>query len=243
MEPLLNLPALENHLIGLLAHADRKRLLKHCELVPLREAEVLCEGGAVAQYAYFPTDGFISLVAGADGKPALEVGLVGFEGMLGIELVLGVAHTPLQAVVRRAGAAWRIAAMDFTAVLPIELALQRALNQYIFVLMKQLGNNAGCLRFHLIEQRLARWLLMAQDRARSNQFHVTHEFLAATLGVRRVSITTAAGALQGDGLIKYQHGEVTVVNRRGLRARVCSCYAADQAAYAQQLSSCAPSVL
>ena len=230
-----NLPALENQLIQLLPHADRERLLACCEQVPLAVGDVLSEPGAKAEYAYFPTEGFISLVVDVQGKPALEVGLVGWEGMLGIGIALGVAVAPLQAVVRRPGLAWRLSAAALGAELASESALHQVLSRYACVLIKQLGTHAACLRFHLIEQRLARWLLMAQDRARTDQFHVTHEFLAAVLGVRRVSITTAAGSLQRDGLIKYQHGEVTVVNRSGLKGRVCACYAADQAAYAEVL--------
>ena len=232
----LNWTTLENQLIQRLPRADRERLLARCDQVPLGLGEVLSEPGAKAEFAYFPTEGFISQVVEVAGKPPLEVGLVGFEGMLGIGLALDVVHSPLQAVVRRAGMAWRIPAEALRPELASESALQQVLSRYASVLIKQLGTHATCLRFHLIEHRLARWLLMAQDRARADQFHVTHEFLAAILGVRRVSITTAAGSLQRDGLIKYQHGEVAVVNRRGLKARVCACYASDQAAYAQGLS-------
>jgi CRP-like cAMP-binding protein len=239
-EQPLNLPALENLLMQRLPGVDRARLLALCDQVPLGLGEVLCEQGARAEFAYFPTEGFISQVVDVAGKPPLEVGLVGFEGMLGIGLALNVVHSPLQAVVRRAGMAWRISAEALASELSSDSALQRVLSRYACVLINQLGTHAGCLRFHLIEHRLARWLLMAQDRARADQFHVTHEFLAAVLGVRRVSITTAAGALQRDGLIKYQHGEVTVVDRSALEARVCTCYASDQAAYAQGLS-CEPS--
>ena len=232
-----NLRSLKNHLIQLLPRPHREHLLSLCQQVPLYPGEVLCERGTKAEFAYFPTEGFISLLADGGSKPSLEVALVGFEGMLGIELALDVAHTPLQAVVRRAGMAWRVSAEALGAELAREPALQRVLKRYALVLINQLGIHSACLRFHLIEQRLARWLLMGQDRARADRFHVTHESLAALLGVRRVSITTTAGALQRDGLIKYQHGEVTVVDRKGLQARVCACYAADQAVYTKVLSS------
>ena len=228
---------MENRLIQRLPRTDRERLLGLCERVPLHLGEVLGEPGATPEFAFFPTDGFISLVVDVAAKPSMEVGLVGFEGMLGLGLALDVAHAPFQAVVRRAGMAWRLPGDALGRELATASALRQVLNSYAMVLIDQLGTHATCLRFHLIEQRLSRWLLMAQDRARADQFQVTHEFLAAVLGVRRVSITTAAGTLQRDGLIKYQHGELTVVDRDGLQARVCDCYGADQAAYAKVLST------
>jgi CRP-like cAMP-binding protein len=142
---------------------------------------------------------------------------------------------PLRAVVQGSGAAWRIGSAAFRRELALSPALQRELLRYVFVLMAQLAESAACLRFHLIGQRLARWLLMSQDRAHAEHFHVTHEFLAYMLGVRRVGITTAAAGLQRFGLIRYRRGEVTVLDRPGLEAAACGCYAADQRAYDAQL--------
>ena len=197
---------------------------------------VLSEVGVPARHVYFPTEGFISLVTPIKGRPILEVGMIGREGMLGTHLVLGVRAAPLHALVQGPGTAWRIGAGAFRRELAHSSALQRGLNRYVYVMMMQLASAASCLRFHQIEPRLARWLLMTQDRAHSNAFHVTHEFLAYMLGVRRVGVTAAASALQQRGFIKYHRGEIQVLNRRGLEAAACSCYAADREGYARLLN-------
>ena len=216
----------QNHLIERLPRKDRARLLANCEEVELVMSEVLCESGTSTRYAYFPTKGFISLVMTIDGKPVLEVGMVGSEGMLGTQLVLGVGTVPLHALVQGAGTAWRVASAPFRNELAKSKDLRKNLDRYV-----QLASSAGCLRYHQIGQRLARWLLMTQDRAHADSFHVTHEFLAYMLGVRRVGVTGAAGALQCLGLIEYQRGNITVLNRSGLEAAACSCYAADMTTY------------
>jgi CRP-like cAMP-binding protein len=218
-------------LIESLPSSSRSRLLAICEPVDLALGEVLGEVGTPTRHVYFPTIGFISLVTTIKGRPTLEVGMVGREGMLGTQLVLGVETAPLHAVVQGAGAAWRVGASEFSRELARSAALQRRLNRYVYVTMAQLASSASCLRFHQIGPRLARWLLMTQDRAHSDNFRLTHEFLAYMLGVRRVGITTAASLLQRDGLIHYRRGEMQVLNRRGLKAAACSCYAADREAY------------
>ena len=174
------------------------------------------------------------MVAPLDGKPALEVGMVGREGMLGAHLALGVATVPLHALVQGAGAAWRVTATAFRAELVRSPALQRVMHRYVYVLMAQLTGSAACLRFHEIGPRLARWLLMSQDRAHADRFHVTHEFLAYMLGVRRVGVTAAASALQRGGLIEYHRGEMAVLDRARLEEAACDCYASDSRAYADQ---------
>jgi CRP-like cAMP-binding protein len=225
----------QNHLIESLPSQSRARLLAICEPVNLVMGEVLSDIGLPTPYVYFPTVGFVSLVTATKGRPMLEVGMVGHEGMLGAQLVLGVETAPLHAVVQGAGAAWRIGGAKFSRELMHSSALQHGLNRYVYVTMVQFASAASCLRFHQIRPRLARWLLMTQDRARCSAFHITHEFLAYMLGVRRVGITTAAFALQRDGLISYRRGEIQVLNRRGLKAAACSCYADDREAYAKVL--------
>jgi CRP-like cAMP-binding protein len=229
--------SMENKLIASLPHKNRVHLLSLCEIVPLALTQVLCESGAAAKYVYFPRESFISLVAALDGTPAIEVGMVGHEGMLGIQLALGISIAPWQGLVQGAGEALRIKVSAFRAELLQSEALRQVLHRYIYVQMSQLSITATCLRFHLIGPRLARWLLMTQDRANTDTFKVTHEFLGYMLGVRRVGITNAASALQQEGLITYHRGHLTVLNRAGLEAAACSCYAADLRVYAAQFKT------
>jgi CRP-like cAMP-binding protein len=224
-------PLTENHLIALLPRRDRLSLIAACESVELDLGSVLCEPGQATQHVYFPTEATISLVTWIKGEPALEVGMVGREGMLGAQLTLGVSTVPLHALVQGAGMSRRIAAQPFRRELSASAALQRSMQRYVYVLMNQLATSAACTRFHNVGPRLARWLLMTQDRAHSDSFHVTHEFLGHMLGVRRVGITGAASQLQRSGLLRYHRGHVTVLDRAGLEAAACSCYAADRDIY------------
>lgn len=224
----------ENHLIQTLPRRDRQRLAAVAEPVSLALNEVLCERGAPTRHVYFPVDSFISLLTAVDAHPSLEVGMVGREGMLGASVTLGVTDAPWRALVQGEGSAWRIRIGPFRRELAASVALQRCLARYVFVLMAQQAASAACLRFHQIGPRLARWLLMTQDRAHASRFRVTHEFLACMLGVRRVGVTQAAGGLHRARLIEYHRGELTVLDRPGLEAAACSCYAADRAGYRDQ---------
>ncbi len=228
-------PAPQNRLIELLPRDDKARLLALCQPVQLQGAQVLTERGVAARHVWFPVGAFISLVAQIGDHAGLEVGMVGREGMLGAPLALGVSVVPLRSVVQGAGSAWRAAAGPFKLELARSQALQRVVMRYLYVRMAQLAASAPCLRFHLIGPRLARWLLMSQDRAHADHFHITHEFLATMLGVRRVGITVAAGAFQRSGLIRYRRGDITVLDREGLEAAACPCYAADRESYAEHM--------
>lgn len=221
----------ENHLIEALPRKDRARMLAVCEPAALTLSEVLSECGKPLRHVYFPTAGFISLVTHIDDHPVLEVGMVGREGMLGATLALGVETSPLNALVQGAGLALRLEATAFRHELATSPALSRSINRYLYVLMAQMAATAACLHFHLIGPRLARWLLMSHDRADADSFHVTHEFLSYMLGVRRVGITMAAGALQRSGVITYHRGQLTVLDRPGLEAAACACYAANKQIY------------
>ena len=228
--------ARENLLLSAIPPAERRRLLAHCESVELAFGERLCEQGDRIRHVYFPTGGFISLISSIDGRPRLEVGLVGTEGMLGVSLLVGVNDAPLRALVQGAGPALRIDAPDFSRVLKRSPVLRQALIRYLYILMSQLAQMTACTRFHVVEARLARWLLMTRDRAHSNEFDLTQEFLAYMLGVRRVGITRAARSLQRRKLIRYTRGKMTILDERGLERASCGCYTAGGHMYERLMS-------
>lgn len=218
----------ENQLIERLPKAVRKRFLALCEPFELVLSAELSVRGTQLSHAYFPRSGFISLVIDIDSHPPLEVGMVGREAMLGSELVLGEAKTPWRALVQGAGSCWRIEAQAFRKAMAEMPALEELLKRTLMIRLHQQSLASACERFHPIGQRLARWLLMSQDRAQADHFHVTQEFISLMLGVRRVGVTKAASDFQKDGLIEYRRGELKVLDRSGLESEACSCYEADK---------------
>jgi CRP-like cAMP-binding protein len=220
-----------NSLLEALPGADLRRVLAACETIELEFADLLYKPGERLAHVYFPTSSYISLIIPIEPSSSLEVSLVGNEGMFGIPLVLGVDSSSVRAVVQGAGSALRMEAAPFRRELGRSPALQREIDRYICVQMSHLAQTAACTRFHVVEARLARWLLMTQDRAHADTFHITQEYLAGMLGVRRVGVTKAAGALQKRSLIHYSRGNITVLDRRGLKEASCGCYKADQESY------------
>ena len=227
------MPHSSNLLIARLPESARVRLDKLGKVVDLPLSKVLAEAGSQTRNVLFPITGFVSRLAQVDSAHVIEVGMVGREGMLGTQLMQGVTSDPLKSLVQGQGQALQIDATVFRRELAANPAFCSLLDRYVYVLFAQQARAAACLRFHLIEQRLARWLLMSHDRAGSDVFQLTHEFLAYMLGVRRVGITTAAGALQRRHLIAYERGQLTIVDRAGLELAACSCYASDLAVYAE----------
>lgn len=221
-----------NRLIEGLAPEVRKRVLAECELVELLSGTVLYESKQPIRHVYFPLTCCITLVATLRDHQPLEMGLIGNEGMLGVTLALGVENAPMLARVQGSGAALRMTAEQILRVLNENDSLQNRLDHYLYVLMAQLVHTAACAHFHPIEPRLARWLLMAHDRAHADYFQCTQEFLASMLGVRRSGITVAAGALQERKLIEYRRGKVSILNRAGLEVVACECYEASIKDYA-----------
>lgn len=227
----------QNGLLMPMPRKDRERFLADCEQVEMRFGGVLYERGERIRYAYFPLAGFISLIAELDDGAALEVGIVGDEGMLGTSLVLGIGVCSQRAVVQGAGTALRISAAATARHLDACPSLRRTLHSYIDVVMAQLAQTAACMSYHLVEARLARWLLLSRDRAHRDSFHLTHEFLAYMLGVRRVGVTQAAGVLQERGLIDYRRGDITLLDPARLEEVSCSCYARGKQIYQHALGA------
>jgi CRP-like cAMP-binding protein len=222
-----------NRLIGNLPRQERTRIVERCQKVDLVFGAVLCEPDLPIEHVYFPLSGFISLVVKLGDHQPLELALIGNEGVLGATLALGVRDAPISAVVQGPGTALRMTAAQLRRELRESPGLLLTLNRYLYVSMTQLSQLTACTAFHEVEPRLARWLLMSHDRAHADHFHLTHEFLADMLGVRRSGITIAAGVLQRRKLIRYSRGEISVLDRKGLEAASCECYDALIEDYAQ----------
>ncbi len=215
---------LANEILAALPEPDYRALLAGLEPVILTYCQVLFEPGAPIRQVYFPIDAVVSLLTTTEGHTALEVGLVGREGMVGIPVALGVNVSFNRALVQGAGTALGMDAAHFRQIYLQSLALQLELNRYIHTRMAQVEQTVACNNFHRLDARLARWLLMTRDRAQSGTFPLTQKFLADMLGVRRVGVTVAANALQARKLIRCGRGTIRILDRRGLEAAACPCY-------------------
>jgi CRP-like cAMP-binding protein len=217
-----------NKLLNALPRNNYRRMLTGLEPVNLAFGEVLYEPGDQISHVYFPGIALVSLMTLVDDRLTLEVGMVGCEGMVGLPVALGIGVSPFRALVQGAGTAMRMKSNWFVKELRRSTALQRALQRYTHTLMAQFAQTAACNRFHVVEERLARWLLMTRDRVQSTDFRLTQEFLSHMLGVRRVGVTKAAGHLQQRRLIEYSRGNIRIVDQPGLEAASCSCYRANR---------------
>ena len=223
-----------NALILQLPRAARHRLLDKCELFELDTPHELGGQGWPLSHAYFPNQGFFSLVADIDQHRCLAIGMAGSETVLGGDLILGATRPALRALVQQPCSGWYISAADLRQQSTASPALERLLQASLLVQLHQQALAAACQRYHLLAPRLARWILMSRDRSFSaGSFHASQQSMAQMLGVRRVSVTNAASQFQAEGLITYHRGELTVRNRKALEARACSCYATDKRIYAQ----------
>jgi CRP-like cAMP-binding protein len=213
-----------NRLLAMLPQNEYKRLLPKLTTVTLVLGEALYEPGDAIKYVYFPNNSIISLISELSETSWLEVGMVGNEGMAGLAVFMGVNSSSTHALVQGAGTAMRMS----SAVLRTEAnrlgTLHRLLHRYSHSLLTQVSQSSACNRFHLVDARLARWLLMTNDRLAAKEFPLTQEFLSNMLGVRREGVSKAAGALQAGKLIRYSRGVITILNRRGLEAKSCQCY-------------------
>jgi len=215
----------QNHLLAALPAAEFEPLAAQLELVPLRLGEMLYEPGGQLLHAYFPTTAIVSLhYVMASGASAESAG-VGNEGVVGIALFMGGDTTPSSAVVQTAGHAYRLEGRLLKQQFSRAGLMQRLLLRYTQALITQMTQTAACNRHHMVEQQLCRWLLLTLDRLPSRELIMTQELVASMLGVRREGITEAAGNLQRAGLIRYRRGHIAVLERSGLEARVCECYA------------------
>ncbi|MCK9540185.1 Crp/Fnr family transcriptional regulator [Dokdonella sp.] len=215
-----------NQLLALLPSRDRERIFADGTLAELTAGSLVWEPGERTRHVHFPMASFVSQLITVDGH-TLEVGMIGDEGMCGHSLALGIDTAHLRALVQGSGTSLRCKASTFRQHLATSPALRQVMHRYIHVILVQLAQTAACMRFHTVEARLARWLLMIQDRAHADAFDMTQELLALMLGVRRVGITAAAHSLRTQELIAYTRGHITVLDRVGLEAAACVCYRSD----------------
>lgn len=203
-------------------------LRPHLDAIDLPHHLSLYEPNQPLEYVHFPNDGLVSLVVVLSGGKTVEAGIVGSEGFVGVPALVGLRRSPLREMVQIAGDGFRSRAATLQEVLPTCPQLRSALERYAVILGLQVAQASGCNRLHDVEQRLARWLLMAQDRVSAPLLPITHDFLATMLGTDRPSVSLAAGSLQKRQIIEYNRGSVKILNRRELEQAACECYAVIQ---------------
>jgi CRP-like cAMP-binding protein len=215
----------ENHVLGVLSTEDRARLFPHLELVEMPLGKVLYESGATLRHIYFPTDCIVSLLYVMKDGASAEIAIVGNDGAIGVSLFMGGETTPSRAIVQSAGYAYRLPRRRLKLEFHRHGQMQHVLLRYTQSLITQMAQTAVCNRHHSVDQQLCRWLLLSLDRLPSTQLNMTQELIADMLGVRREGVTTAAGKLQKEGVIRYSRGRIAVLNRPKLEQLCCECYA------------------
>jgi CRP-like cAMP-binding protein len=216
--------ARRNKILAALPAGEFDRLVPNLETVPLKLNEVLYLPGERIEHVYFLTSGIVSLLTMLEDGTTIEVAVVGSEGMVGLSILMGVEKSANEALVQAEGLALRMSAVDLRTRFNKESALRDLLMHYIHLLLTTVSQNAACNRMHNVEERLARWLLLTHDRVGKNDFVFTQEFMSHMLGVRRAGVSVAANTLRRAGLIDYQRGEISVLNRLGLEDASCECY-------------------
>ena len=215
----------QNHLLAALPTEVQDRLFPHLELIPLPLGKVLYESGDTLRHVYFPTDSIVSMLYVMENGSSGEISVVGNDGIVGISLFMGGESTPSRAIVQSAGSAYQLTGQRLKAEFTRHQDLQHLLLRYTQSLITQMSQTAVCNRHHTVDQQLCRWLLLSLDRLPSNGLAMTQELIANMLGVRREGVTDAAGKLQKLGVIKYQRGHITVLDRPKLETLSCECYA------------------
>ncbi len=216
---------MSNLLLSALPANEYERIFPLLEEITLKYNSTIMDPGGSTGYVYFPNSGIMSMLAGVEDDSSLIAWVVGREGMAGgLCLLLGAKEAPVRAVVQGKGTAMRMKAEDFKGECGNGSVFAGMLQHFAYSILVQVLQSTACYRFHPVEKRLARWLLMTGDRMETNQFQMTQKFLSNMVGVRRESVTNTAGILKEKGLITYQRGQMEIADRPGLEAAACKCY-------------------
>lgn len=215
----------ENRILAALPRDEYDRILPHLDWVHLPQGKLIYDAGDTIRYAYFPLNGMISLLSITENGETLEVAMVSNEGVVGVSLALKASIAPYRIMVQITADAMRINAGALKAELVRSSKLEELMLRYAHSMLIHISQSAVCGRFHTVDKRLCRWLLIARDRVKSNDIQFTQEIISHMLGTPRTVVTTAAGNLQDAGLIRYRRGKITILNTQGLEDSACECYA------------------
>lgn len=213
-----------NHILNALSEEDYERLIPHLEQVDLPLSEIIYHPEETIKYLYFLNNGMSSVIATTPLGESVEIGVIGREGIIGVNVLLGISSTPHETLIQQAGEGWRLSTEAIKEEFNRSGALRNSILLFVHALMMQIGQTALCNRLHQIEQRLSRWLLICDDRSDGETLTLRQEFLALMLGSNRPTVSLAAIALQSGGFIKYSRGKINIIDREGLEEFSCDCY-------------------